>query len=136
MDDEHLIVGRAGGRFDAHENDVKAIYCSKVNPNLFYTGCSDGLCKMWDNRMLNNPILLAISSRNNNYPIMHIDGDSYDRYIVTTSGGVKFNIWDVRRFSENISFDMQQQQQEINISDEIGRFDRGYLLYVKFILCQ
>uniref|UniRef100_A0AAF5Q5V5 WD_REPEATS_REGION domain-containing protein n=2 Tax=Wuchereria bancrofti TaxID=6293 RepID=A0AAF5Q5V5_WUCBA len=137
MDDQNLVVGRAGGRisvvavdkhahysFDGHENDVKAIHCSKANPNLFYSGCSDGFCKMWDSRTSNKFIPLA-SSSTNDYAITHIDGDSFDRYIVTTSGGVKFDILDVRQFSEVISFDIQQKQQESNLWGDIPHFDKA-----------
>uniref|UniRef100_A0A0R3RY45 WD_REPEATS_REGION domain-containing protein n=1 Tax=Elaeophora elaphi TaxID=1147741 RepID=A0A0R3RY45_9BILA len=112
MDDQYLIVGRAGGRisivgiqepthysFKGHENDIKAICCSKANPNIFYSGCTEGLCKMWDYRTSNSCGTLAASATNG-FAIINIDSDSYDRYIVTTSGGVKFDIWDVRRFSE------------------------------------
>ncbi|VDO47847.1 unnamed protein product [Brugia timori] len=107
MDDQNLVIGRAGGRisivgFDGHENDVKAIHCSKANPNLFYSGCSDGFCKMWDCRTPNKSIPLA-SSFTNDYAITHIDCDTFDRYVVITSGGVKFDILDVRQFSE-VSF--------------------------------
>ncbi|CAG9533998.1 unnamed protein product [Cercopithifilaria johnstoni] len=126
MDDQHFVIGRAGGYisiFEAHENDIKAICCSKVNPSIFYSGCSNGFCKMWDYRTPNNCIPLATST-GNDYSITHIDSDSYDRYIVTTSGRVKFNIWDVRRFSENISFNMQQRQRT-NLLDEISYFDKG-----------
>ncbi|CAG9533999.1 unnamed protein product [Cercopithifilaria johnstoni] len=136
MDDQHFVIGRAGGyisivgtdepthySFEAHENDIKAICCSKVNPSIFYSGCSNGFCKMWDYRTPNNCIPLATST-GNDYSITHIDSDSYDRYIVTTSGRVKFNIWDVRRFSENISFNMQQRQRT-NLLDEISYFDKG-----------
>ncbi|VDM91886.1 unnamed protein product, partial [Litomosoides sigmodontis] len=137
MDDQYFVIGRAGGHisivgvdepthysFEAHENDIKAICCSKANPSLFYSGCADGFCKMWDYRAPNNCIPLSTSCRND-YSITHIDSDSYDRYIVTTSGGVKFDIWDVRRFSENISFNMQRNQR-INLLDEIPLFNKVF----------
>ncbi|KAK6102893.1 WD domain G-beta repeat family protein [Brugia pahangi] len=149
MDDQNLVIGRAGGRisivgvdehthysFDGHENDVKAIHCSKANPNLFYSGCGDGFCKMWDCRTPNKSIPLA-SSLTNDYAITHIDCDTYDRYIVITSGGVKFDILDVRQFSEVISFDIKQKHQEPNLWGDIPTFYKGYHLFIcKFTLRQ
>ncbi|VBB33250.1 unnamed protein product [Acanthocheilonema viteae] len=136
MDDQYFVIGKTDGNiiivgtdestyysFVAHDNDIKAICCSKANPSIFYSGCNDGFCKMWDYRTSNKCIPLATSS-GNNYAITHIDSDSYDRYIVTTSGGVKFDIWDVRRFSENISFNVQQRK-KTNLLEEISYFDRA-----------
>ncbi|VDN86368.1 unnamed protein product, partial [Brugia pahangi] len=54
---------------------------------------------LWDDRALNNNTPLAISA-GNGYSISHIDGDSYNKYIVTTSIGGTIAVWDLRRFSE------------------------------------
>ncbi|EFO14805.2 hypothetical protein LOAG_13711 [Loa loa] len=131
-----MIVGGAGGyvtiidieqsshdSFCAHQSDIKAIYCSKANPHLFCSGGIDGCCKLWDDRALNDNIPIAISA-GNEYSISYIDGDSYDKYIVTTSIGGTIAIWDLRRFSENLPFNIQQV--EMDKSGIIERFDTGH----------
>ncbi|VIO92924.1 conserved hypothetical protein [Brugia malayi] len=118
LDDKYLIVGGAGGYFCAHQNDVKAIHCSKADPHLFCSGSSDGCCKLWDDRALNNNTPLAISA-GNGYSISHIDGDSYNKYIVTTSIGGTIAVWDLRRFSENLPLNVHQKESH----EEIPRFN-------------
>ncbi|VDM13869.1 unnamed protein product, partial [Wuchereria bancrofti] len=115
--------------FCAHQSDVKAIHCSKADPHLFCSGSIDGCCKLWDDRALNNNTPLAISA-GSGYSISHIDGDSYNKYIVTTSIGGTIAVWDLRRFSENLPFNVQQK--ESNQYEEIPRFDTGEEIRWKF----
>uniref|UniRef100_A0A915Q8B3 Uncharacterized protein n=1 Tax=Setaria digitata TaxID=48799 RepID=A0A915Q8B3_9BILA len=125
VDDEHLVIGRTAGRisiigtnqpthtsFIAHENDIKAVRCSKINPNIFYSGDVDGYCKMWDDRVphSNYKAPLAMSTMSN-YSITNIDVDNYDRYLVTTSAAIKFDIWDLRRLSENNLLGMRRREE-------------------------
>uniref|UniRef100_A0A915Q1X5 Uncharacterized protein n=1 Tax=Setaria digitata TaxID=48799 RepID=A0A915Q1X5_9BILA len=114
-DDKHLIAAEAGGQlciiktdrrvrysFRAHQGDVTAVGCSKVNPHIFYTAGSDGLWKIWDDRSISNSAPTA-GFATYTYSIAYIDADSYDSYVVTTSTcGTRVEVWDLRRFSERV----------------------------------
>ncbi|EJD75284.1 hypothetical protein LOAG_17541 [Loa loa] len=114
MDDRYLIAGGSDGfiymfscaqpyfqMFPAHQDDVNAICCSKINPHIFCSGSDDGLCKMWDTRLVgstNLPVGVFAGHRDG---ITYIDCHGNDRYILTNSKDQTVKIWDLRRFSSS-----------------------------------
>ncbi|CAG9531114.1 unnamed protein product [Cercopithifilaria johnstoni] len=114
MDDKYVIAGGSDGfvylfspslprfqMFPAHKDDVNAICCSKVNPHIFCSGSDDGLCKVWDIRLLGSakgPVGVFAGHRDG---ITYIDSHGNDRYILTNSKDQSIKIWDLRRFSSS-----------------------------------
>ena len=39
-------------QIDAHEDDVNTVCFADDSPNIIFSGADDGLCKVWDRRML------------------------------------------------------------------------------------
>ncbi|VDM92842.1 unnamed protein product, partial [Onchocerca ochengi] len=138
MEDNYLFVVESGGQlgviridiprhhrfsFNAHRKDILAVGSSKCNPGIFYTAASDGLWKVWDNRSSRNvyPVQLSFTP---SYNIAHIDSDSQDKYIVTTSCcGTRIDVWDLR-FPANEPFENYQQQ---NVREAISILSSGHI---------
>uniref|UniRef100_A0A8R1TJU8 DDB1- and CUL4-associated factor 11 n=1 Tax=Onchocerca volvulus TaxID=6282 RepID=A0A8R1TJU8_ONCVO len=112
MDDHYLIAGGSDGfiymfahveprlqMFQAHQDDVNAICCSKTNPYVFCSGSDDGLCKVWDTRLVGNTTLPVGIFAGHRDGITYIDAHGNDRYILTNSKDQTIKIWDLRRFS-------------------------------------
>lgn len=55
--------------------------------------------KLWDDRTFYESVPVAISA-GSGHSISYIDGDSYDKYIITTSAVGIVAVWDLRRFTE------------------------------------
>ncbi|KAM3720318.1 DDB1- and CUL4-associated factor [Dirofilaria immitis] len=114
MDDRYLIAGGSDGfiymfahveprlqMFQAHQDDVNAVCCNKANPHIFYSGSDDGLCKVWDTRLVGStsvPVGVFAGHRDG---ITYIDAHGNDRYILTNSKDQTIKIWDLRRFSSS-----------------------------------
>uniref|UniRef100_A0A0R3RW85 WD_REPEATS_REGION domain-containing protein n=1 Tax=Elaeophora elaphi TaxID=1147741 RepID=A0A0R3RW85_9BILA len=114
MDDKYVIAGGSDGfvylfssadprcqMFPAHKDDVNAICCSKVNPDIFCTGSDDGLCKVWDIRLVGSTRLPVGVFAGHRDGITYIDSHGNDRYILTNSKDQSIKIWDLRRFSSS-----------------------------------
>uniref|UniRef100_A0A915Q1Q4 Uncharacterized protein n=1 Tax=Setaria digitata TaxID=48799 RepID=A0A915Q1Q4_9BILA len=114
MDDRYLIAGGSDGfvymfshvrprlqMFQAHQDDVNAIYCSKSNPHVFCSGSDDGLCKVWDIRLVGSTSLPVGVFAGHRDGITYIDGHGDDRYVLTNSKDQTIKIWDLRRFSSS-----------------------------------
>lgn len=42
-------------KINAHNNDVNSLcFADDVSTHIFYSGSDDGLCKIWDRRILSN----------------------------------------------------------------------------------
>ncbi|KAK6106161.1 WD domain G-beta repeat family protein [Brugia pahangi] len=114
MDDRYLIAGGSDGfmymfsraqpcfqMFPAHQDDVNAVCCSKTSPHIFYSGSDDGLCKVWDTRLVGSTNLAVGVFAGHRDGITYIDSHGNDRYILTNSKDQTIKIWDLRRFSSS-----------------------------------
>ncbi|VBB28039.1 unnamed protein product [Acanthocheilonema viteae] len=131
MDDNYLLVVESGGRFQAHQRDITAISCSKVNPNIFYTGSSDGFWKVWDSRSNSNRIPVLMTATRSSSNVANIDSDSQDKYVVTSSTcGSRIDAWDLR-FFENQPFNIYRQEDEVttHFGREIESNDKSEFLW-------
>jgi len=83
----------------AHKEDINSIsYLDKSNSSIFITASDDGVCKLWDTRILKNfePVgifyghvsgLTSVESKNDN------------RYFITNCKDQSIKLWDVRNAS-------------------------------------
>ncbi|VDN06913.1 unnamed protein product [Thelazia callipaeda] len=113
MDDLRLIAGGSDGYiyifshvhpqlqlFQAHEGDVNAIHCMSQDPNIFCSGGDDGLCKVWDIRILPSKAPVGVFA-GHRHGITYIDGHGNGKYILTNSKDQTVKIWDLRKFSSS-----------------------------------
>ncbi|VDK68896.1 unnamed protein product [Litomosoides sigmodontis] len=114
MDDKYIIAGGSDGSvylfspamprfqvFPAHKDDVNAICCSKANPHVFCSGGDDGLCKVWDIRLVGSTRIPVGVFAGHCDGITYIDSHGNDRYVLTNSKDQSIKIWDLRRFSSS-----------------------------------
>jgi len=81
----------------AHTDDINSVcYVDKKNSSIFITGSDDGLCKIWDTRILkdNEPVgifnghvagVTCVSSKEDN------------RYFISNSKDQSIKLWDIRK---------------------------------------
>jgi len=81
----------------AHSDDINSVcYVDKKNSSIFITGSDDGLCKIWDTRILkdNEPVgifyghvagITCVSSKEDN------------RYFISNSKDQSIKLWDIRK---------------------------------------
>lgn len=80
--------------------DVNAVGFVDDTSNIFYSGCDDGLIKIWDKRCLNEiepqPVGLLAGHFDG---ITYIDSRNDGRYIISNSKDQSIKLWDLRSFS-------------------------------------
>ncbi|GMT01093.1 hypothetical protein PENTCL1PPCAC_23267, partial [Pristionchus entomophagus] len=90
----------------AHADDTNCVMWGDGDPNIFLTAGDDGLCKVWDARMLDAASLAAAGEpvpvgtfAGHRDGITSIDTRGDSRYVLTNSKDQTIKIWDIRRFS-------------------------------------
>ncbi|XP_033223372.1 DDB1- and CUL4-associated factor 11 isoform X2 [Belonocnema kinseyi] len=88
-------------RIEGHEDDVNSVAFADNTSQILYSAGDDGLCKVWDRRML---------SESDPHPVGilagHMDGITYidprgdGRHLLTNSKDQTIKLWDVRAFSD------------------------------------
>lgn len=89
-------------RIEGHEDDVNSVSFADNTSQILYSAGDDGLCKVWDRRMLseNDPHSVGILAG-------HMDGITYidprgdGRHLLTNSKDQTIKLWDVRAFSDH-----------------------------------
>ncbi|XP_072024526.1 DDB1- and CUL4-associated factor 11-like [Amphiura filiformis] len=89
-------------RIDAHEDDVNAVCFADDSSHIIYSGADDGLCKVWDRRMLGDdnatPVGILAGHQDG---ITYIDAKGDSRHLITNSKDQSIKLWDMRKFSSN-----------------------------------
>uniref|UniRef100_A0A2R5LNM0 Putative ddb1 and cul4 associated factor 11 n=1 Tax=Ornithodoros turicata TaxID=34597 RepID=A0A2R5LNM0_9ACAR len=88
-------------KIQAHEDDVNTVSFADKTSQILFSGGDDGLCKVWDRRMLSEahpkPVGVLAGHRNG---ITYIDSKGDGRYLITNSKDQTIKLWDVRAFSQ------------------------------------
>ncbi|XP_071577844.1 DDB1- and CUL4-associated factor 11 [Temnothorax nylanderi] len=87
-------------RFEGHEEDVNSVTFADDSSQIFYSASDDGLCKVWDRRMVNesNPRAVGVLAGHRD-GITYIDSRGDSRYFITNSKDQSIKLWDTRVFS-------------------------------------
>ncbi|KAK0428648.1 hypothetical protein QR680_010930 [Steinernema hermaphroditum] len=89
-------------RLNGHDDDVNAVAFADSFSHLILSGGDDGLCKVWDRRILADathtpePVGVFAGHRDG---LTFIDPRGDDRYILTNSKDQTIKLWDLRHFS-------------------------------------
>ncbi|XP_011064716.1 PREDICTED: DDB1- and CUL4-associated factor 11 isoform X1 [Acromyrmex echinatior] len=95
-----LYCQRRFERFIGHEEDVNCVGYADNSSQIFYSGGDDGLCKVWDRRLVNvsNPSPVGVLAGHRD-GITYIDSRGDTRYLITNSKDQCIKLWDTRVFS-------------------------------------
>lgn len=81
----------------AHKEDVNSVcYLDRRNSSIFISGSDDGLCKLWDSRILRNNQPVGIFYG-------HVSGITYvnskedNRYFISNCKDQSIKLWDIRK---------------------------------------
>ncbi|CAH1269756.1 DCAF11 [Branchiostoma lanceolatum] len=87
-------------RIESHEDDVNAVAYADDSSQILYSGGDDGLCRVWDRRMLseNNPNAVGTLAGHSD-GITFIDSKADARHLISNSKDQTIKLWDVRKFS-------------------------------------
>lgn len=87
-------------RFPSHEDDVNTVAFADSTSQILFSGGDDGLCKVWDRRMLDEcnakPVGVLAGHR---CGITYIDSRGDGRHLITNSKDQSIKLWDMRVFS-------------------------------------
>ncbi|XP_018357559.1 PREDICTED: DDB1- and CUL4-associated factor 11, partial [Trachymyrmex cornetzi] len=129
-----LYCQRRFERFVGHEEDVNCVAYADNSSQIFYSGGDDGLCKVWDRRLINvsNPSPVGVLAGHRD-GITYIDSRGDTRYLITNSKDQCIKLWDTRVFSSRKA--QQNARQLIERQDWDYRWqpvpqrlwDRGFL---------
>ncbi|XP_064398579.1 DDB1- and CUL4-associated factor 11-like isoform X2 [Halichondria panicea] len=84
----------------AHSDDVSALNVEGESSHMIYSGGDDGLCKVWDRRILSEvspqPVGVLAGHKDG---ITYIDPKGDCRHLITNSKDQTIKLWDLRKFS-------------------------------------
>ncbi|XP_071487528.1 DDB1- and CUL4-associated factor 11-like [Diadema antillarum] len=87
-------------RIESHEDDVSAVCFADSSSQILFSGADDGLCKVWDRRMLSDsnakPVGVLAGHMDG---ITFIDSKGDGRHLITNSKDQSIKLWDMRKFS-------------------------------------
>ena len=81
----------------AHSDDVNSVcYVDRKNSSIFISGSDDGLCKVWDTRILkdNQPVGIFYGHISG---LTCVDSKEDNRYFITNSKDQSLKLWDLRK---------------------------------------
>uniref|UniRef100_A0A1I7YMQ4 WD_REPEATS_REGION domain-containing protein n=1 Tax=Steinernema glaseri TaxID=37863 RepID=A0A1I7YMQ4_9BILA len=117
-DDTEIVVGGSEGnliiynrelnktvfRVKGHEDDTNAVSFADSSSHLILSAGDDGLCKVWDRRILadstHTPAPVGVFAGHKD-GITFIDARGDDRYVLTNSKDQSIKLWDLRHFSSS-----------------------------------
>ncbi|XP_065581901.1 DDB1- and CUL4-associated factor 11-like isoform X2 [Artemia franciscana] len=83
-----------------HFDDINSIAFADDKSEIFFSGSDDGLCKVWDRRLLDTsqskPVGVFAGHKDG---IAFVDSRKDCRYLITNSKDQTIKLWDMRRFS-------------------------------------
>ncbi|PIK37876.1 putative DDB1- and CUL4-associated factor 11, partial [Apostichopus japonicus] len=85
---------------DAHEDDVNAVCFADSSSQILFSGGDDGLCKVWDRRMLsesNSSPVGTLAGHSDGITFIDTKGDT--RHLISNSKDQSIKLWDMRCFS-------------------------------------
>ncbi|KXJ16439.1 DDB1- and CUL4-associated factor 11 [Exaiptasia diaphana] len=80
--------------------DVNAVTFADSSAQILFSGSDDGLCKVWDRRMLNesHPLPVGVfAGHSDGLTFIHSKNDSH--HLITNSKDQTIKLWDLRKFS-------------------------------------
>ncbi|XP_022091921.1 DDB1- and CUL4-associated factor 11-like [Acanthaster planci] len=87
-------------RIDAHEDDINSVRFADESSQILFSGGDDGLCKVWDRRMLSDtqcdPVGMLAGHTDG---ITCVDSKGDGRHLITNSKDQSVKLWDLRVFS-------------------------------------
>ncbi|XP_032668188.1 DDB1- and CUL4-associated factor 11-like isoform X3 [Odontomachus brunneus] len=87
-------------RIAGHDADINAVTFADQTSQIFYSAGDDGLCKVWDKRMVSEtdprPVGVLAGHMDG---ITYIDSRGDSRYLITNSKDQTIKLWDVRALS-------------------------------------
>lgn len=88
--------------FKGHNKHVNAIIFADDTSQVFFSGSDDGLCKVWDRRMITNNNCRAVGMfAGHRDGITYIDSRGDQRYLISNSKDQTIKLWDMRRYSKH-----------------------------------
>lgn len=97
---DHKKRGHVGKVVRGHEDDLNFVCFADESSNILYSGGDDGLCKVWDRRVLkdmNSPPVGVLAGHQDG--ITYIDPKGDGRHLISNSKDQTIKLWDVRKFS-------------------------------------
>ena len=83
----------------AHKEDVNSVcYLDKKNSSIFVSGSDDGLCKVWDTRILKDDQPVGVFYGHVS-GLTHVSSKEDNRYFISNSKDQSIKLWDIRKFS-------------------------------------
>ncbi|XP_011670539.1 DDB1- and CUL4-associated factor 11 isoform X2 [Strongylocentrotus purpuratus] len=87
-------------RIESHEDDVSAVCFADQSSQILFSGADDGMCKVWDRRMLDGCNDRPIGTFAGHFDgITYIDSKGDGRHLITNSKDQSIKLWDMRCFS-------------------------------------
>ncbi|XP_077993157.1 DDB1- and CUL4-associated factor 11-like [Glandiceps talaboti] len=87
-------------KIDAHEDDINAVTFADGSSQILYSGGDDGLCKVWDRRMLHEANVQPVGTfAGHTDGIAYIDSKGDSRHLISNSKDQSIKLWDVRKCS-------------------------------------
>ncbi|GAB6029064.1 DDB1- and CUL4-associated factor 11 [Chamberlinius hualienensis] len=87
-------------KISAHEDDINAVAFADSTSQILYSGSDDGLCKVWDRRVLNEskpkPVGILAGHKAG---LTYVDPRGDGRHLITNSKDQTIKLWDMRVFS-------------------------------------
>ncbi|XP_011264548.1 DDB1- and CUL4-associated factor 11 isoform X2 [Camponotus floridanus] len=97
-------------RFSGHSKDVNTVAIADNISQIFYSGSDDGLCKVWDRRLISEtnsrPVGVLVGHNNG---ITHIDSRGDGRYLISNSKDQSIKLWDIRKCSSHRAEEIARQ---------------------------
>ncbi|GAQ89588.1 WD-40 repeat protein [Klebsormidium nitens] len=91
---------------DAHTDDVNSVCFAEDSPSMFYSASDDGICKVWDRRLLkggsNDAVGVLVGHSEG---ITHVNSKGDGRYLLTNSKDQSIKLWDIRRMTNPSKID-------------------------------
>lgn len=123
----------------AHKEDINSVcYLDKSNTSIFISASDDGVCKLWDTRILKNfePVGIFYGHVSG---LTHIESKGDNRYFISNCKDQSIKLWDVRNYStekKNYPFLKYDYRHEILGSQHIDqiktyqkKFDQSVMSY-------
>lgn len=83
--------------FSIRHTDVNAVSYLNNSPNVFVSGCDEGIIKLWDSRCISDTRSEPVSVFVGHYDgITYIDSRGDGRHILSNSKDQSIKIWDLR----------------------------------------
>lgn len=122
-----------------HKEDVNSVcYLDRNNSNIFLTGSDDGVCKVWDARILKNfePVGIFYGHVSG---VTHVESKGDNRYFISNCKDQSLKLWDIRNTTtekKNYPFLKYDYRNEFLSSQHIEqiknyqkRFDKAVMTY-------